>query len=110
MEVCQKYDISSVSVLSHWVKKYEKIIKKNQNPTALKRDKSKTFTIKEKLVAINYCLENDNNYTKTIQKFDITYNQIYNWVKKFKTGGEKALIDNRGLSKAKQKENEFFDI
>lgn len=34
-----------------------------------------------------------------MEKYDISYQQVYAWVRKYKSGGEAALKDNRGRIK-----------
>ena len=53
-------------------------------------------TFKERLEIVQYTLANNKNYHKAIDKYTVSYSQVYNWVKKFEVDGEKALYDNRG--------------
>ena len=53
-------------------------------------------TFKERLEIVQYTLANNKNYHKAIDKYNVSYSQVYTWVKKFEVDGEKALYDNRG--------------
>lgn len=50
----------------------------------------------QKLQAVLYCLEHQLDYRRTSEQYKITYQQIYNWVKKYQEQGETGLLDRRG--------------
>lgn len=99
-EICKKYGITSVSVLNYWIRDYKKSLDKNGNYRVPRKHVRKT--VEAKIEAITYCQNNDYDYNSTIQKFDISYQQIYSWVKKYEAGGAEALVDNRGKRREKQ--------
>lgn len=43
-----------------------------------------------------------SNYGETAQKYNVSYQQVYTWVKKFKAQGEAGLEDRRGKRTAAQ--------
>lgn len=53
-------------------------------------------TFEERIEIAIYAIEHDKNYSATAKKYDISYQQVYNWVKKYLAKGEKELKDNRG--------------
>lgn len=96
-KICDKYNISSVSVLRKWINLYTN--GKGFKATIGGRNKMKhgrKTTFKERLEIVQYTLANNKNYHKAIDKYNVSYSQVYNWVKKFEVDGEKALYDNRG--------------
>ena len=60
-------------------------------------------TVESKIEAVTFCQKHDYDYNLTTQKFDISYQQIYSWVKKYEAGGAEALIDNRGKRLSERK-------
>ena len=42
------------------------------------------------------------NYTLTVEKYNISYQQIYSWVRKYEINGVEGLIDHRGKSKKQE--------
>ena len=56
----------------------------------------------ERLKIAKECLENGKNYEETAQKYDVSYQQVYTWVKKFSQLGEAGLEDRRGKRIQKQ--------
>jgi transposase len=100
-ELIRKYEISSVSVLRSWIKHYnghrklEDTIKGMRNSM----NKSRSTTLKERLEIVSYCLVHQKNFHQTAQHFHVSYQQVYQWVKKFEESEEKGLQDKRGKHK-----------
>ena len=57
---------------------------------------------------VKYCLEHDLNYIQTCKIYDVTYPNIYNWVKKYKKYGEEGLSDKRGRHKSDEEVDEII--
>ena len=53
-------------------------------------------TIDERKEIVNYCIEHNSNYKETAVLYDVSYSQVYSWVKKYDSDGEEGLIDKRG--------------
>ena len=53
-------------------------------------------TSEERLEIILYAIEHGKNYFDTAKKYNVSYQQVYNWVKKYLSKGESGLKDNRG--------------
>lgn len=53
-------------------------------------------TIDERKEIVNYCIEHNSNYKETAVLHDVSYSQVYSWVKKYDSDGEEGLIDKRG--------------
>lgn len=100
-EICKKYGITSVSVLNYWIRDYKKSVDENGNYKIFKKHIRKS--VESKIEAVTFCQKHDYDYNLTTQKFDISYQQIYSWVKKYEAGGAEALIDNRGKRLSERK-------
>jgi len=61
--------------------------------------KGRKTTFEERLEIVKYCLENGRNYQQTAEQFQVSYAQVYGWIKKYDTGGAEALVDRRGRTK-----------
>ena len=57
---------------------------------------------KERIKIVRECLENGCNYGETAIKHNVSYQQVYGWVKRFKELGEAGLEDRRGKRKSDQ--------
>ena len=100
-EVVQKYDISSTSVLRKWIKHYNghKELTGTSKGRANFMTKGRKTTWEERKQIVFYYLENGKSYQKAAEIYEVSYQQVYQWVKKYVDGGEEALRDNRGKIK-----------
>jgi transposase len=101
-EVARNYNISNKSVLRVWIKKYNS--HRKLEDTGIRRSnsmtKGRTITWEEKKEIAVYCMENGKDYQGTADKYKVSYQQVYKWVKKYETMGAEALKDNRGRTKS----------
>ena len=101
-DICKKYKISSQTIFRKWLKVYNS--HKKLKSTGIKESKSMTkgrkVTFDEKVEIVQYCIDNDKDYTLTMDKFNISYQQIYLWVHKYEQSGIDGLIDGRGKPKS----------
>ena len=56
-------------------------------------------TIEERIEIVKYCLEHNKEYKLAAEAFDVSYTQVYQWVKKYEEYGEEGLSDKRGKRK-----------
>lgn len=63
---------------------------------------SRKTTKDERIAIVRDCLESGNSYGETAQKHNVSYQQVYTWVKKYAEFGEAGLEDRRGKRKADQ--------
>ena len=101
IELGNQYDISS-SLLRRWIQMYNANIElKDYNPKQgvyMAKARRKT-TIDERKEIVNYCIEHNRNYKETASLYDVSYSQVYSWVKKYDSDGEEGLVDKRGHHK-----------
>ncbi|WP_306738854.1 helix-turn-helix domain-containing protein [Limosilactobacillus fermentum] len=51
----------------------------------------------EKIKIVQWALDHGSNYKATANKFDVSYNRVYDWVRKYQaTGDWEILKDHRG--------------
>lgn len=58
--------------------------------------KARKTTIEERITIVKECIESGYNYGELAIKYQVSYQQVYNWVKKFTAEGEAGLEDRRG--------------
>ena len=94
--ICIKYGIRSEKQLIDWIKVYNSggILKTSTGGTYMK--KAKSTTIDERLKIVTECLANDKNYGAMALKYQCSYQQVRNWVKRYEEMGSKGLEDRRG--------------
>ncbi|MBT2724681.1 helix-turn-helix domain-containing protein [Bacillus sp. ISL-46] len=61
--------------------------------------KGRSTTLEERLEIVMYCLQNGKNYHQASELFEVSYQQVYQWMKKYEKEGEDGLKDKRGRSK-----------
>lgn len=101
-DIVVKYNISSYSVLRRWIKQYNDHIElKDYDP---KREvymagARKKTSLSERKEIVEYCLSHGKNYKDAAARYDVSYSQVYDWVRKYIANGEDGLIDRRGHHK-----------
>lgn len=70
-------------------------------------DARRKTTIEERKEIVEYCITHNRDYKGTASIYDISYNQIYTWVKKYDAYGEAGLIDKRGRHKTDDEVDEL---
>ncbi|MGY4761958.1 IS3 family transposase [Paenibacillus caseinilyticus] len=105
--IIDKYRISSTTQLSNWIKKYNGHSSlKAYKGEAQAMTKGRSTTWDERIDIVHYCLAHQHDYHKTAGQFQVSYQQVYQWVKKFEAGGADALKDGRGRKKAPEEMTE----
>lgn len=100
-EIVERYEISSLSVLQRWINKYNshRELKDTGMGRTISMTRGRKTTWDERKQVVCYCLEKGKDYQKTADVYEVSYQQVYQWVKKYETGGEEALKDKRGKKK-----------
>jgi transposase-like protein len=57
-------------------------------------------TLEERKEIVEYCISHNNDYKGTASKYDVSYSQVYTWVRKYQESGETGLEDKRGHHKS----------
>lgn len=96
-ETCKVFNISSTSVLRRWINLYTsgqdiKSTSKGRDP--MKPGRKTTF--QERIEIAQYTIANEYNYQEAAEKYQVSYQQVYSWVRKYKKDGEESLHDRRG--------------
>lgn len=65
--------------------------------------KGRKTTWEERIEIAIHCLANGKNYQETGEKYKVSYQQVYQWTRKYETNGPDALKDNRGRKKSEAK-------
>ena len=80
-DICQKYDISAHSVLEKWIKRYnsgEGLKATSKGYSRMKQGRQTTF--EERVEIVNYTIAHGKDYQAAIEKFGVSYQQVYSWV------------------------------
>ena len=85
-KLAAKYGLRSSSQLKRWIKMYNNGEDFSHKMSGGSKD----------------CIANGCNYGETAIKHNVSYQQVYSWVKRFKELGETGLEDRRGRRKVDQ--------
>lgn len=102
-EICKKYRIRTKTQLRAWIKVYNSGRDFKHKMSGGRRMKNTRKTTQEERVRIaKECIENGDNYGEIAIKYQVSYQNVYSWVKKYRELGEAGLEDRRGQRTAQQ--------
>lgn len=101
VNICRRYAISSHSTLQRWIKRYNSHSELNTTKGRVDAVVTKGIktSLEERIEIAKYCINQNKNYQETSRIYEVSYQQVYQWVKKFEELGEDGLIDRRGQPK-----------
>lgn len=107
-QICSKYRISRCSMLQRWIKKYNShgSFKSRNAQGERVMTKGRNTTYEERVEIVAFCIANNNDYQKAAEEFQVSYQQVYTWIRKYKEHGPDALVDKRGKRKKPEEMNE----
>ena len=109
-EVVAKHKISAQQILRNWISLYnanrelKDYVPKSEVYMADARRKT---TIEERKEIVDYCINHNRDYKGTASIYDVSYSQVYSWVKKYDAQGEDGLTDRRGRHKTDEEVDEL---
>jgi transposase-like protein len=109
-DIVAKYNISSSSTLRQWILRYNANKElKDYDPKreVYMADARRKTTLEERREITEYCISHDKDYKGTAAHFDVSYSQVYTWVRKYLENGETGLTDRRGHHKTDDEVDEL---
>ena len=109
-KICKKYGISSRTQLRKWIKVYNghgELRPSRGRGSDIYMTKGRNTTYEERIEIVSYCIERGNNYTAAVEKYGVSYQQIYSWVRKYNEKGAEGLVDKRGKRKPESEMTEL---
>ena len=100
-QLARIYNIPSHRTVRSWVLKYtrgEEMRSYSPKPEVYTM-KGKITTQAEKFEIVKDFLANGLSYKETAEKYQVSYNNVYSWIQKYKEHGPDGLIDGRGRGK-----------
>jgi transposase-like protein len=98
--ITEKYGIKSPTQLRIWIKKYnghEELKTTGGGGTIV--TKGRKTTIDERVEIVKACIEQNHNYNLIAQTYQVSYQQVREWTKKYEQSGLEGLYDRRGKRK-----------
>ncbi|MBU3114854.1 helix-turn-helix domain-containing protein [Clostridium lacusfryxellense] len=109
-DIAAKYKIAGHETLRRWILLYNSNMElKDYAPKqeVYMAEARRKTTIEERNKIVVYCIENGRNYKDTAEKYDVSYSQVYSWVRKYDNVGEEGLTDKRGRHKSDDEVDEL---
>ena len=106
---CKKFKIPSTRTLRRWIKVYNDCELK-ASPAGGKRTvmiKGRKTTLEERIAIVEDHIKSGSTYDETAQKYNISYQQIYQWYHKYMDKGVDGLKDGRGRTRTEEEMSEL---
>ena len=102
--VAIKYGLRSEETLRQWVKMYNngELFLQRKMSGGSRMTTSRQTTKEERIKIVMECIAHGYNYGEIAIKYNVSYQQVYGWVQRFKELGEAGLEDRRGRRKLDQ--------
>lgn len=96
-----KYNIPFQSTVRNWIIKYTKgkDFRVYSEKSEMYTRTGRKTTDDEKIIIVKDYLTGDLSYFEAAEKHNVSYNNIYSWVQKYKEHGPDGLVDRRGRRK-----------
>lgn len=104
-EICTKYKITNKYTLRTWIKWYNSgkdFKERNRSERGVTMKKGRKTTLEERTEIVAFCIANGKDYALTTEKYGVSYQQIYAWVRKYEAKGAAGLTDRRGKAKPEE--------
>jgi transposase-like protein len=94
--ICEKYGIQDARQLRNWLKVYNRHEDFKIQTGGSRMTKGRDTTAEERIQIAKACIANGNDYGGIALKYQVSYQQVYTWTKKYRKMGEAGLEDRRG--------------
>ena len=100
-DTCKKFKIRSTTQLRNWIMRYTDLSLRTSPGGKVKMTmtKGRKTTLQERIDIVTDHIESGMSYAETAEKYDVSYQQVYQWIQKYKAKGVDGLVDRRGHSK-----------
>ena len=108
-EICRRYQILSKTQLRYWISCYnghKEFRERSGARGEIYMTKGRKTTQEERAQIVAFCIEHGKDYALTVETYQVSYQQIYSWVRKYEASGVDGLVDRRGKAKP---ENELTE-
>ena len=100
-DTCRTFNIPAQENLRRWIKRYNSHELKSSpgGKEKMTMIKGRKTTLQERIDIVTDHIESGMSYAETAEKYDVSYQQVYQWVQKYKANGIDGLVDRRGRTK-----------
>ena len=65
--------------------------------------KGRKTTYEERVEIVTYCIEHEMDYAQAAEKYQVSYQQVYQWIRKYQSDGAPGLVDKGEKEKQRMK-------
>lgn len=100
-DTCRTFNIPAQETLQRWIKRYNSHELKASpgGKVRMTMIKGRKTTLQERIDIVTDHIESGMSYAETAEKYDVSYQQVYQWIQKYKANGIDGLVDRRGRTK-----------
>lgn len=98
-QLARKYHVSNGGVIYQWVSRYTSGKSLDSTGRKIPLNDGRKTTKLERIEIVEWTIAHEKQYTEAARHFDVSYGQVYSWVKKYEKDGAEALEDRRGKAK-----------
>ena len=101
-QICKQHEIKDKKQLRQWISCYNghKDFKERSGARGeIYMTKGRKTTQEERSQIVAFCIEHGKDYALTVETYQVSYQQIYSWVRKYEASGVDGLVDRRGKAK-----------
>lgn len=101
-DITAKYNLPAKEMLRQWIMRYnanKELRDYKPQKEVYMADARRKTTLEERKEIVEYCCAHGKNYKETAAQYNVSYSQVYAWVKKYLQEGEGGLADRRGHRK-----------
>lgn len=90
-KLARKYEVSNIGVIYQWVSRYTsgKSLDSTRRGTPLNEGRKTTKL--ERIEIAEWTIAHEKHYTEAANQFNVSYGQVYSWVKKYEKNGAEGL-------------------
>ena len=101
-QICRQYGIKDKRQLRNWISCYNghKDFKERSGARGeIYMIKGRKTRQEERSQIVAFCIEHGKDYALTVETYQVSYQQINSWVRKYEARGVDGLVDRRGKAK-----------
>lgn len=108
-ELATIFGISNAPLITRWVLGYNNI-KTTHSGSGGEDIMARKTTLDERIEIIDYLIKSELDYHGTSKHFNVSYQQVYIWYKKYQSFGVEGLHDKRGHKKQSSEISELEQL
>ena len=99
-----KHNILNKATVFKWVNDYNNHIElKDYDPKGdIYMVERRKTSLEERIEIVEYYLKHNREFKKAAEAYQVSYSQVYQWVKKYELEGQDGLLDRRGKRKLEE--------